>query len=43
VDASTVESLVRAALRADGEVSVEGAGANYSITVVSDLFAGSAP
>ncbi|EAQ99003.1 BolA family protein [Congregibacter litoralis] len=38
MDAKTVEAMVREAL-VDATVSVEGAGANYDITVVSDAFA----
>ncbi|GAB5414724.1 MAG: BolA family transcriptional regulator [Congregibacter sp.] len=42
MDAKTVESMVRDAI--DGaEVTVEGSGANYDITVVSDVFAGMRP
>ncbi|MFN2287909.1 MAG: BolA family protein [Chromatocurvus sp.] len=39
MDAKTVESLVRAEF-GDCEVAVEGAGSNYDITVVGDVFAG---
>lgn len=42
MDAKTVENLVRDAL-AGAEVLVEGAGSNYDITVVSDIFAGMRP
>ncbi len=42
MDARTVEAMVRDAL-AGAEVSVEGAGANYDITVISDVFAGMRP
>jgi acid stress-induced BolA-like protein IbaG/YrbA len=38
VDAATVETMVREALQ-DADVSVEGSGSNYSITVISDVFA----
>lgn len=38
MDSGTVEAMVRDAL-ADAEVSVEGAGSNYSITVISEIFA----
>ncbi|WP_439101862.1 BolA family protein [Congregibacter sp.] len=38
MDAKTVEAMVSEAL-ADATVSVDGAGANYDITVVSDVFA----
>lgn len=39
MDAKTVESLVKAELEGC-EVTVDGAGSNYDITVVGDLFAG---
>lgn len=39
MDAKTVESLVSAALEGC-EVTVEGAGSNYDITVVGEVFAG---
>ena len=42
VDAATVESLVKAQLE-NCEVRVEGAGSNYDITVIGDLFAGLRP
>lgn len=42
MDAKTVESLIRAHLE-DCDVSVEGAGSNYDITVVGDVFAGKRP
>ena len=42
MDAKTVENLVLATLE-DVEVFVEGAGANYDITVVGDLFADMRP
>ena len=42
MDANQVRELVRGAF-ADDEVIVEGAGANYSITVVSERFAGMRP
>lgn len=42
MDAKTVESLIRAQLEGC-EVSVEGAGSNYDITVVGDVFAGKRP
>lgn len=42
MDANKVTELVRAAF-AEGEVMVEGAGANYTVTVVSDSFEGKRP
>lgn len=42
MDAATVENMLRGAF-ADAQISVDGAGANYDITVVSDLFAGQRP
>ncbi len=42
MDARTVEAMVRDALEG-AEVSVEGAGANYDITVISDVFADMRP
>ena len=42
MDATTVEAMVRDAI-AGAEVSVEGSGANYDITVVSDVFDGMRP
>jgi acid stress-induced BolA-like protein IbaG/YrbA len=42
LDAATVRSLVSGAFPY-GEVTVEGAGANYTITVVSDAFDGKRP
>lgn len=42
MDAATVTQLVQAAFD-DGQVEVEGAGANYRITVVSGRFAGMRP
>lgn len=39
MDAKTVESLVRAEF-GGCEVTVDGAGSNYDITVVGDVFAG---
>ncbi|TCO76222.1 BolA family protein [Chromatocurvus halotolerans] len=42
MDAKTVEALIKAQL--DGcDVSVEGAGSNYDITVIGDVFAGKRP
>ena len=42
MDAKTVEALVSEAI--DGaQVNVEGAGANYDITVISDVFADMRP
>lgn len=42
MDAKTVESLIRAELE-NCDVSVEGAGSNYTITVIGDIFAGKRP
>ncbi|MEQ8514260.1 MAG: BolA/IbaG family iron-sulfur metabolism protein [Chromatocurvus sp.] len=42
MDAKTVESLVRAHFE-DCDVRVEGAGSNYDITVIGDVFAGKRP
>lgn len=42
VDAGTVEALVKAQLE-DCEVTVEGAGSNYDITVVGGVFEGLRP
>lgn len=42
MDAKTVESLIRAQL-ADCDIHVEGAGSNYDITVVGEVFAGKRP
>ena len=42
MDAQTVETLVREAI-ADARVTVDGVGANYNITVVSDVFSGPSP
>ena len=42
MDANEVTRLVRSSF-SEGEVRVEGAGANYSITVVSDAFEGLRP
>ena len=42
MDAKTVEGLVKATL-AGAEVHVEGAGANYDITVISEVFADMRP
>ena len=42
MDADQVRTLVRDAFDGD-EVLVEGAGANYDITVISDRFAGQRP
>ena len=42
MDANRVTELVRSTF-SEGEVLVEGAGANYSITVVSDRFEGLRP
>jgi acid stress-induced BolA-like protein IbaG/YrbA len=42
LDAKTVEALVRDAID-DATVSVDGAGANYTITVISDCFADMRP
>jgi acid stress-induced BolA-like protein IbaG/YrbA len=42
VDAQQVAALVRGAFE-DGEVLVDGAGTNYSVTVVSDRFVGKRP
>ncbi len=39
MDSNTVQNLVSGTIE-DAEVLVEGAGANYDITVVSDIFAG---
>ncbi len=46
LDAKLVEDLVGAVLRdadAEAEISVDGAGANYDITVVSDVFTDQRP
>jgi acid stress-induced BolA-like protein IbaG/YrbA len=44
VDAQQVRALVSGVFSEEGsDVMVEGAGANYSITVVSDQFAGKRP
>lgn len=42
MDAKTVEVMVSQAME-DATVSVEGSGANYDITVVSDVFADMRP
>ena len=42
MDAKTVEGMVSATLP-DAEVHVEGAGAKYDITVISDMFADMRP
>ncbi|MFK7829158.1 MAG: BolA family protein [Congregibacter sp.] len=42
MDAKAVEALVRGAFD-DAEVYVDGSGANYDITVVSDVFEGMRP
>lgn len=44
MDAETVKSLVSAAFAEPGsEIMVDGEGANYNITVVSEQFAGKRP
>lgn len=42
MDANTVQNLVNGTIE-NAQVLVEGAGANYDITVVSDLFDGMRP
>lgn len=42
MDANTVEGLIKAQLEGC-EVRVEGAGSNYDITVIGDVFAGKRP
>ena len=42
MDADSVSAMVAAGFE-DGEVFVDGAGANYNITVVSEQFAGKRP
>jgi acid stress-induced BolA-like protein IbaG/YrbA len=42
VDASKVEGLIRESMP-EADVQVEGAGANYDITVISDVFADMRP
>lgn len=42
MDAKTVEGLIKGQLEGC-DVSVEGAGSNYDITVIGDVFAGKRP